>query len=131
MLNFNTFLFFSRAFIECSSKNQTHLRTVVEESVLISFDSWLQRNFASTKPSKLTGSSQKVERKWSLAAQLSSSFPMHSWSNLSNPKEKSTEDTGGLSSVSPSLKVSNQNTGKINPSHLPYEKSASPRMSIR
>ena len=106
------------------------MRTIVEEAVLISFDSWLHRNSALTKPAKLAGSSQKVERKWSLAAQLSSSFPMHSWSNLSNPKEKCNEDTCGLSSAS-SLKVSNQNTGKMIPSHVPYDKSSSLRMPIR
>ena len=107
------------------------MRTIVEEAVLISFDSWLHRNSALTKPAKLAGSSQKVERKWSLAAQLSNSFPMHSWSsNLSSPKEKSNEDRSGLSSES-SLKVSNQNTGKVIPSHVPYDKSSSPRMPVR
>ena len=106
------------------------MRTIIEEAVLISFDNWHQRNSSSTKPSKLTGGSQKVERKWSLAAQLSSSFPMHSWSNLSNQKEKGDEDRSGLSSAS-SLKVSNQNTGKMIPSHVPYDKSSSLRMPIR
>ena len=121
-------LFLRRAFIECSSKNHTNLRTIVEEAVLISFDSWLQRNIPSSKLSK---TNQKVERKWSLAAQLSSSFPIHSWSNMSYSRDRSVEGAVAKSCTTTASRFPSQNTGKLNASQLPYDKNSSPRLAVR
>ena len=122
---------FLRAFIECSAKDQTHLRTIVEEAVLISFDEWFQKNFSSLKSSKLVNCNQKVERKWSLAAQLSSSFPMHSWSNISNSREKSVDNVVGKSPVNISSKNVSQGAGKANTSQLTCERNSSPHLTTR
>ena len=122
---------FPRAFIECSAKDQTNLRTIVEEAVLITFDEWFQKNFSSLKSSKLVNCNQKVERKWSLAAQLSSSFPMHSWSNISNSREKSVDNMVGKSPVNVSSKNVSQGAGKANTSQLTCERNSSPHLTTR
>ena len=99
--------------------------------MLISFDSWLQRNVPSSKSSKLSKANQKVERKWSLAAQLSSSFPMQSWSNISYSRDKSVEGAVAKSCTTTSSRFPSQNTGKLNASQLSYDKNASPRLAVR
>ena len=99
--------------------------------MLISFDSWLQRNLSTSKSSKLSKGNQKVERKWSLAAQLSSSFPMHSWSNISYSRDKSVENAVARSSTTTASRFPPQNTGKVNASHLSYDNTSSPRLAVR
>ena len=100
--------------------------------MLISFENWLQRNGSSSKTSKLTGNNQKVERKWSLAAQLSNSFPMHSWSNMSYSRGTPVDDAVATPLSTTASKVSPQiNTDQFNPSYLLSDKSSSPRPGIR
>jgi len=94
----------ARAFVECSAKEQRGLRHVLEEAVWISFDNWIQVQRSVQSPSSSGGQFQpnpntpsasprglhsgaaaavakaeKVNRKWSLAATLSTSVLASSW----------------------------------------------------
>merc|ERR1719295_1306775 len=83
----------AKAFVECSAKEQRGLRHVLEEAVWICFDNWIQvqRLSSSTSSVSLKDSPSPaasgggagaalvspkgvVNRKWSLAATLSSSW---------------------------------------------------------
>jgi len=110
----------ARAFIECSAKEQIQLRKIVEEAVWISYENWFQRNLSLPKNSNFARCNQKVERKWSLAAQLSSSWAMSSWSNSSgtvNSNSSAEQTTQNTASASPSNKDP-KTTGEVNANFL-------------
>ena len=111
---------YSRAFIECSAKEQTQLRKIVEEAVWISYQSWFQRNLSLPKSSNFVGCNQKVERKWSLAAQLSSSWPMSSWSNSSGTVNSvsSAADTAQKTAMASNSNREPKITGEVNANFL-------------
>ena len=92
----------------------------MEEAVLILFDDWFQRNVSSCRNLNLTSCNQKVERKWSLAAQLSSSLtPFHPWPDMQK------------SPVVPHSSASSKMREKEITSNLHMDRNPSPRLNTR